>query len=494
MKKIYILLLIIVILTSLLYNSCKKDNTTFTILRTVYEGTYITRLGGSTYTSGKKDSIIKKAAYYARVEGYFTHTTTDTILNYGHCWSLKNPPLITHDTLRSSNGQFNDDDSQIFNSRISNLEPETDYYFRSYIITTKDTAYNPIIKSFKTLPPVNEWFDISINGEKPQPMADAVLFKVGDKFYYGTGTYGIEAYSRSIWEYNPTTDVWKQAASIYGAGCTGAAGFGLEYFDKKNNITLKRGYILKGFTNGSSLENEFIEYNPDYNSWKKKDNAPFPGLTRYNAVSFSINDIGYIGAGESLQSNEFNSFWSYSPAIESDPNSLKTPWKQISRPTEQSRTRAVAFTIGSKAYYGLGRNGSDFYKDFYQYNSEFDSWTKLKDFPGDARANAVGFSIDDQGFVGLGDNIDGANGKRYSDFWKYDPFNGTWTERKELGLNKTSSYAVALTRAVGYGYNSKGYVLGGQYTDDNETVGWNWNQTIRIFWPFREESESTNKK
>ncbi|MDP5120468.1 MAG: hypothetical protein NWQ46_02650, partial [Spirosomaceae bacterium] len=63
-------------------------------------------------------------------------------------------------------------------------------------------------------------------------------------------------------------------------------------------------------------------------------------------------------------------------------------------------------------------------KDFFQYDTATDKWTKRADFPGEDRKEGILFGIADKVYYGLGQSKTEAKGFR--DIWQYDPATDTW--------------------------------------------------------------------
>lgn len=117
----------------------------------------------------------------------------------------------------------------------------------------------------------------------------SVGFAIEGKGYIGTGspssTIGNE--TNDFWEYNPLTDTWTQKSLFAGGPRDRAVGFSIG----------EKGYIGTGyFFNGSpNITNDFWEYDPTTNLWTQK--ASLPGSERNNAIGFSIGNNGFIGLG-----------------------------------------------------------------------------------------------------------------------------------------------------------------------------------------------------
>ncbi|MEJ0030680.1 MAG: hypothetical protein WDO15_10075 [Bacteroidota bacterium] len=68
------------------------------------------------------------------------------------------------------------------------------------------------------------------------------------------------------------------------------------------------------------------------------------------------------------------------------------------------RSGGIVFTIGNKAYIGLGFNGDDYFADIFEYDLDLGFWKTMTPFPGVPRERAVAFAIDGKAYIGLGYN------------------------------------------------------------------------------------------
>jgi N-acetylneuraminic acid mutarotase len=173
------------------------------------------------------------------------------------------------------------------------------------------------------------------------------------------------------------------------------------------------------------------------NQWSKK--ADFGGGLRESAISFTIGNKAYAGLGIN-EIGLMKDLWEYNP----DNNT----WTKKADFPGEGREDAVAFSVGTKAYVVSGR-AADFSPlgDVWQYDPATDSWTQKNNFPGVARAAATGFAIGDRGYIGVGRGSDGL----LSDWWQYNPADDTWTR-------KTDFPGSARQDAAGFTVDSKGYV------------------------------------
>ncbi|MDB5273365.1 MAG: hypothetical protein JWO58_1732 [Chitinophagaceae bacterium] len=177
--------------------------------------------------------------------------------------------------------------------------------------------------------------------------------------------------------------------------------------------------------------------------------SSFEGYARSSAVSFTINDIGYVGTGFD-NTNRLRDFWAYDPHYDN--------WyKQDSLPAIGGpRSEGVGFAVSGKGYVGTGTDGTNYFNDFWEFtpdpggpsNGQLGSWTQISNFPGNKRSGAVAFGLGSYGYVGSG-----YSGNAEKDFYRYDPSSNTWYNEKGTYSKKTGAFAFVI--------GSKAYVGGG---------------------------------
>jgi N-acetylneuraminic acid mutarotase len=151
-------------------------------------------------------------------------------------------------------------------------------------------------------------------------------------------------------------------------------------------------------------------------------------------------------------------------------------WNEIESFTDDSRSDAVSFVIGEKAYTGTGFTGS-LEKDFWEYDPASGVWTQIADFEGAPRAGAIGFAIDGKGYAGLG-TIHWDGDIFTYDFWEYDPVANDWTVKPKFPGGKR-------VEAVAFSIGSKGYVGTGLDGD---------NQFRKDFWEYNPSTNQWTQK
>ncbi len=99
------------------------------------------------------------------------------------------------------------------------------------------------------------------------------------------------------------------------------------------------------------------------------------------------------------------------------------------------RTGAVAFTVGERAYIGLGgslnpnKTVSNVYKDLWEYNPDNNSWTQKADYPGSGGFLATSLSFGNGGIVcGGSNNI----GSVKNDCYVYYPSGNYWIQKASM--------------------------------------------------------------
>jgi len=154
------------------------------------------------------------------------------------------------------------------------------------------------------------------------------------------------------------------------------------------------------------------------------------GSTRSLAVGVALDNMGYYGLGWNGEDRK-KDFWQY------DPNA--NTYKKLTDFPGVARTAAVTFACAGKIYVGTGDDGTVQLKDFYEYDPSTNSWQQIADFPGAVRREATAFSVGGKGYVGQGYNKDDGY---FKDFYSYDPATGEWAAVASFG-GYTRAQAVA---------------------------------------------------
>ncbi|MBK9488622.1 MAG: galactose oxidase [Haliscomenobacter sp.] len=195
----------------------------------------------------------------------------------------------------------------------------------------------------------------------------------------------------------------------------------------------------------------------------------FPGVGRNAAVSFTIDNITYVGLGFDEDGERLSDFWAYNPELGYWDNLGRLSTDSNARFPGSGRNGAVAFALNGKGYVGLGDNDQDYQADFYEYNPGTRSWRKLADFPGGARRGAVAFVIGDKAYVGTG-----YNDNYLVDFWSYNATSDTWEPVRDFGGSKREAATAVVFNGkayVGFG-NNNGIAQKNLYVFDPQQNSW----------------------
>jgi hypothetical protein len=119
-------------------------------------------------------------------------------------------------------------------------------------------------------------------------------------------------------------------------------------------------------------------------------------------------------------------------AVGCENDEIKRPdWtEKASLPDTALRSSPVGFALGSSLYYGLGSTVVDFttihFSDWYVFNTNSNTWKKLKDFPSTPPSLGTFISTGSKGYYGLGLYWTGSEYTLCKDIWEYDPTSDSW--------------------------------------------------------------------
>lgn len=274
-------------------------------------------------------------------------------------------------------------------------------------------------------------------------------FSVNGKGYVSCGVDTNNNCYNDLWEYDAVFDFWTQKANLPADYRRGAYGFGLNNF----------GYLGGGtndFTStGGTILNDFWMYDPILNTWTSKANCP---SNVFRAASTTCNSKGYVMCG--AVSGGFGISPS-SAVYEYDPLAnnwiYKTTFPGLAS-SSGGRDGGVATSVGSKIYFGMGKDDSFFQNDWWEYTPSSNLWVQKADFPGSGRTGAFAFTLNGMPCAGMG-----SDGAYNNDTWWYNSSLNSW--------NYTTSFSGAARRSVAsfvignVGYMGTGKSGGGSKQD-----------------------------
>ncbi len=303
----------------------------------------------------------------------------------------------------------------------------------------------------------------------------AVSFAINNIIYVGGGTT-----HKDFWSFDPDANHWTRLADIPGTRLYRGYGVGFSIGDK--------GYIGLGADNGlDSPVANFYEYDPTTNIWT--DKASMPDVSRQGAFAFVQKGVAYVGGGYDSTGTWLKDFWAFSPGIntwtrKTDlPNYIYSPfafastrdvdsgfvscgkqayyedtstymyrvstnaWTRMAPYPGHVRQGGSCFVINNIAYCGLGKAygvGNEF-EDFYTYDMATNMWKILGAFPKGPDLFATAASANGKAYIGTGTDI---YNHLYTYWMQYTPMSNTESFTISAGPN---NYSLYMTCRIGLG-------------------------------------------
>jgi N-acetylneuraminic acid mutarotase len=261
-------------------------------------------------------------------------------------------------------------------------------------------------------------------------------FAIGSAAYVACGLDS-NSYKRSMWLYNPATDIWTQMTSL-----GGSTGQGMERDVAMSFAIGNKAYVVGG-QGSNPYFNDTWEFDAVSNTWAQKQN--FGGGGRRAGVGFAANGKGYVGMGQSSTGLR-NDMWEYNPAT--------NLWTARANFPGTARRFPACFVINNKAYIGTGDDGA-FKADMFEFDPATNTWTAKASFGGTPRYGTVSFTLFNKGYIGLG--YDNTLQNR-DDIYEYDPVANAWIFKDNFpGSPRSNATAVSTTNNkcyIGLGYDT----------------------------------------
>lgn len=251
-------------------------------------------------------------------------------------------------------------------------------------------------------PQTNTWKQLANIPGVNEGRGFAIGVSAGKYGYVGFGQDSASqtAVKRDWWRYDTGTNTWTQKATFPGFSRDGAGVYAI-------NGTI---YVFGGVDSAFEYLSDCWAYDTGADTWTliglMPDWIAFPS-------NFSINGKGY-----------FTCYVSGSNGLESTDNYMFDPgsktWTLEASFPGKAREAGTQFVVNNVAYVGLGQSQYDtVYGDFYSYNPATNQWAALPAFGGGARAWPSAFAIGNNGYVGTGSYISGNSLVTTADWWQY---------------------------------------------------------------------------
>lgn len=256
-----------------------------------------------------------------------------------------------------------------------------------------------------------------------------------DEFAYiigGQENPSLSNYSDEVWKYDPSSDSWTQMND-----------FPITLYSGSSFVLDGEAYVGLG-NSSSGLSNIFYKYDPITDSWTNI--STFPGGGRYGAVSFEINNKGYICTGAYL-----SDLWVFDPILNS--------WTQKANLPSSGRKHATGFALNGKGYLTNGKISSGLLmNDTWEYDPILDTWSQQGNIGTSGRTVCTSFIINNTAYCTTGVFSSGINN---DEIWAYNSISGTWSF-----INNISNLPNLADRrsANGFSISDTAYVFGGYNT------------------------------
>lgn len=222
--------------------------------------------------------------------------------------------------------------------------------------------------------------------------------------YLVSGGIPGNGYSASFYSYDPGADEWTRKTDFPG----GARGFAIgEFYNGK-------AYFGFGASTTGNLS-DWWEYDPQTDAWTEL--ASCDCSPRTHPAMVALNGKIYVGLGGN--GGNLDDWWEYD--IDSD------SWVEKTKFPAEPRHHPFQFTDGQYVYAGFGHGSGFISNQWYRYDQTNDSWTEVATLPGEGRVAGTQFSYNGKGYVLSGDG-DNHSFMDTGEFWQYDSETDSWLQ------------------------------------------------------------------
>lgn len=397
----------------------------------------------------------------ARFNGQISNSGNQDISDYGFVYSESNAAPTLSDAKVSHGAVSQGTPTPVtISDQIQSLKTGTTYNVRAYAVIASGPVYSSSV-SFKTSDLVQG--TLSTDGSTGVTIFTAKLqATIKSKGTYTISEYGI-CWSAS--NANPTTSDPK--GTISGSPVSFPAAFSVD----ATNLIANTSYNFRAYfiSNGITTYGNTLSFKTSplpilINFWKKLND--FGGSARFGAIAFSIGTKGYLGLGTTVgYGTIFKDLWEYNPDND--------VWTQKADYAGGTMCYGIAYAANFKGYVGLGYTSKTETRtpSMYEYNPLSNVWTQKNPV---RRGNG---GIAESGYFGIGNKVYtvGGNGTDGKECWSYDTGTDTWAQEKSLP-------GIARKNPAGLAIDNKGMIVGGY--DGNNVLGdvWSFDPASRAVW------------
>ncbi|BAV04253.1 Kelch motif-containing protein [Filimonas lacunae] len=273
---------------------------------------------------------------------------------------------------------------------------------------------------------------------------------------------------------------WVKRGQFDGPARTGAVSFVINdtaYVGTGYNYTKNTSYIVDStgdiLANADHYLKDFFKLNmPPVSTGNSQTGytwtqvAAMPGNThRAYGVGFSVNNVGYVGLGQTSNDILLKDFYAFDGYT----------WSKKKDFPGSARRDAVGFGLGMNGYITTGFDGANTQKDMYQYFPGDDHWEKITALSGEKRRGASVFVYKDKAYIFGGYSSLNA----VTDMWAFDSLTLTWKVRNSIANESSDSYDddysdIVRQNASAFVIDNYGYVTNGHSSSEASLVRSTW--------------------
>lgn len=205
-------------------------------------------------------------------------------------------------------------------------------------------------------------------------LVGGLLFKPVNDYWNHINTEYSYQRQKFIWSFDYASNKWGKLMQNNPKSFSNATA---EYFN--NGIYMLSGTEID--SNNALVRNlsKVLKLDLGTMNWEEKDSLPYG--ERYSSVSSTVNNEFYTGLGYSWQNGFYgarNDFWNYNPSI--------NKWKRLKDFPGTIHTNPTMVSSGNDIYvfcgalpdtYYAGQSSLDLKREFWKYNTLTDQWTQI---------------------------------------------------------------------------------------------------------------------
>ncbi len=260
---------------------------------------------------------------------------------------------------------------------------------KAYVLFGRNRGRGALLKDFWVYDSqTDSWSTLPETPLKVRALGMAAV--VDGKAYVGLGhngkAYDAPSYLRDFWMFDPSDSTWVRKAD-YPNHNTNAA----QYFAQDHYI-----YVHFGFF--ANFTSDMHRYDTLTDTWEECKNAPF--TKRTCGASATADNRHFAGFG--YRTFMMSDWYEYLPDSDS--------WIERSKAPQKGRSSLSALSLGKDIYilggryFGGTETREEFYEEILRYDTTQDRWSLAGYMPNGGRENMVSFTIGNKAYFGLGEN------------------------------------------------------------------------------------------